>query len=477
MRRILPRLWQRVFLYSLVLVLFSSAMGVLLLRNNLMDKISALAFAFTAELRDALENQPPDGADAFLLKINRRQAKFWLEDEKGDLIAGQRFAERVGGDWSGHLRAEQRSGDVTLWQTTLAEPLFLATTPCTLQGQNAILYASYVTFATPPLETILSPSIITVTLITGLLALWMAHKVCKPLRRLRDEVSYISGTMRLRTIKVSGEDEIADVARAVNRLVDGLRRHVSGMSRLVLNISHELRSPITRMALSAEMIGEGLTLFRRRAGADAGKDETALSLAEKNYEALLLELEHMDKLIGNTLLSSKLDVQDPGELNDRTDLSRLCVKAAERYEAVFRQAGIRFMHSIEPGLESIGDDTLLMQVLSNLLDNAVKYGCGREHRVRLVLRSVKGQAELSVESSNDIPLPEEVLERLFEPYFRHEQKTGTGVGLGLALVRKIMALHSGSIRAENVEHGLLFVARLPLLKNRKTMRAEENAPR
>ena len=462
MRRFTPRLWQKVFLYTLVLVVASSAMGVLLLRNNLMDKVSALAFAFTAELRNALESQAPDGADVFLMKFNKQQAKFWIEDEAGHLIAGQRFAGRTGADWPQYLRAVRHSGGVDLWQTTLKEPLFLAVTPCRLQGQNATLYAAYMTFAVPPLETMLSPSIITVALITGLLALWMARKVSLPLRRLRDEVSNISGTMQLSNVTVKGTDEIADVARAINLLVDGLRRHITGMSRLILNISHELRSPITRMALSTEMIGKGLALFRRRAGDDAGVDEAVLRLAEKNYEALLLELEHMDKLIGSTLLSSKLDVQDPGELSGSVALSELCASAAERYEAVFRQAGIRFMHCIEPGITGVGDETLLMQVLSNLLDNAVKYASGAEPRARFELGWGRGRVNLVVESSMQQPLPEEMLERVFEPYFRYEQKTGTGVGLGLSLVRKIMALHGGGVHAENTELGMRFTAWLPL---------------
>lgn len=462
MPRFASRLWQSVFFYSLVLVLVSSAMGVLLLRNNLMDKVSALAFAFTSELRNALESQPADGAHVFLMKFNKQQAKFWLEDENGALVAGQRFGGRPGGQWGEYLRGVRHSDNVALWETALKEPLFLAVTPCRLQGQNATLYAAYMTFAMPPLETLLSPGIITVALITGLLALWIARKVSRPLRRLQREVSEISGTMQLRNVQVTGSDEIADVARAVNHLVDSLRRHINGMSRLVLNISHELRSPITRMALSAEMIGQGLALFRKRAGQNAGEDEAALRLAERNYEALQQELEHMEKLIGSTLLSSKLDVQDPGELTGGVELSALCLSAAERYEGVFRQAEIRFLHCIEPGLAVTGDETLLMQVVSNLLDNALKYASGPEPRARVVLKRDSGMAELFVESSSDRPLPEEMLERVFEPYFRYEQKTGTGVGLGLSLVRKISILHGGGVRAENTETGVRFVARLPL---------------
>ena len=461
MRLFLP-LWQRVFVYSLVLILASGAMGIYLVHDNLLSKASSVVIAFTAEVRNAMADHSPEEADAFLARLNNQEARFWVEDSRGILLAGQRYADRAGKDWADYIYNDRQVGEVTLWQTEFKNPLFLAITPCTLRGRDATLYAAFMAFPVPPLETLLSPGIITVALITGLLAFWMARKVSRPLRRLQREVSEISGTLQLRNVTVAGTDEIAEVASAINRLVDGLRRHMTGMNHLVLNISHELRSPLTRMALSVEMIGDGLALLKEREEEADPQRRAVIELAERNFEALRQELEHMDTLIGGTLTSSKLDVQDPGDLTETVSLSRFCENAVKRYDATFRQAGIRFMHCIDEGLNATGDATLLMQVLSNLLDNAAKYASGPDPQVRLRLYSKKGWAILEVENTH-APLPREAIEHIFDAYYRYGQPTGTGVGLGLSIVQKIMLLHGGSVSAANTGTGVLFRLSLPLL--------------
>lgn len=454
------KLWQKVFLYSLILVIASSAMGIFLIHRNLTREATSVVLLFTAEVQKALTGQTPREAHLFLMRFNNQEARFWLENEAGELIAGERFAGRTGKEWRPHLIKEHHAEGVNLWQTDLERPLFIAVVPCELAGMNATLYATYMAFPVPPLETLISPSILTLALISGLLALWIALTVSRPLRRLRQEVTEISGSpSRLRAVAVTGRDEIADVAGAVNRLVNSLKSHIDGMNQLLLNASHELRSPITRMALSVEMIGEGLDI-RRRQGTENEKDAAALRLAESNFAALRREIEHMDKLIGDTLLSSKLDLRKYSELAETVDISRLAADAAQRHEALFRQAEVRFMRGIEPGLAATGDSTLLTQVFSNLLDNALKYVGGDEPGVRMRLFREGDAAVLSIENTVAAPLPADALEHLFDPYYRHNQQTSTGVGLGLAIVKKIMTLHGGSVAVSNTED--IFSLRLSL---------------
>ena len=462
--RFLPRLWQRVFLFSLVMILISGAMGFFLVHDNLLNKASSIVTSFTIEVRNALASQDPDQADIFLRRFNQKDARFWVEDSRGILLAGDRFAGRAGKDWGEYLLMVRHSGDVVLWQTTLENPLFLGISPCSLKDREATLYAAYMAFPVPPLETWISPSIVTIALITGFLALWVARMVSRPLRRLQEEVSEISGTLQLRDVTVVGSGEVADVAKAINRLVGELRRHVSGMSQLVLNISHELRSPLTRMTLSAEMIGQGLELLKARTD-DTPEQKAVINLAQKNYNALLQELEYVDSLIGETLLSSRLDMKDLGDLTERVDFSALANNTAERYEAVFRQVDVRFMHNITKGIAIIGDGTLLVQLLSNLLDNAAKYADGPEPRVRMSLVREEGKAVLRVENTHE-PLPESVLEHLFDAYYRYDQQTGTGVGLGLAIVLKIAELHGGNVATMNGGLGVAFRVTLPMLDSR-----------
>ena len=467
---IFRRLWQRVFVYSFLLVLAAGAAGVFLLKKNLVDEASGVVVSFTGELRRALTGLDAGRAASLLERFNSQEAKFWLEDGQGNLVAGERFAGRAGKDWAGHLRSPSLVGEVQLWRTDLKQPLFLAVVPCALRDQSASLYGAFMPFPTPPLATLLSPGIITLSLIAGLLALWIALRVGKPLRLLREEVALDSGSpAQLNHVTVSGSDEVADVAGAINRLVDNLRNHIDGMNQLVVNVSHELRSPLTRMGISAEMIEAGLAAAARGEQALAGEERAAVRLAASNLEALRRELEYMDQLIGDTLFAGKLSVQKPEDLTEAVSLSALCASAAERFGPAFGQAGVRFIRSVEPGLEVTGDAVLLTQVISNLLDNARKYaraGDAREDstdqpRVWLRLVRQNGSACLSVENTHP-PLPPEAMPHLFEPYYRHEQPIGSGAGLGLAIVQKIAALHGGEVGVENSDRGVLFRVSLPL---------------
>ena len=148
-------------------------------------------------------------------------------------------------------------------------------------------------------------------------------------------------------------------------------------------------------------------------------------------------------------------------MKTEVSLSALCARLAEDFLSMHNNKGVRFVWTVEPGISVHGDATLLSQVVTNLLENAQKYASSESPRVRLRLLGENGFARLSVENTHP-PLPSEIVDRLFEPYFRHEQKIGSGVGLGLPIVRNIVTLHNGQIRAENFEDGIRFLVLLPL---------------
>ena len=459
---IFKRLWQRVFVYSVVLVIVAGATGAYLLQDNLEDEASLAVTSFAAELRKALRGLDAREAGQLLERFNYQEAKFWLEDEQGNLLAGKRFADRPGKDWSGHLMTVRHAGELALWRTDLEEPLFLAIVPCKLRDRSAVLYAAFMPFPSPPLETLLSPGIITLLLITGLLALWIALRVGGPLRRLQEELSRVSGSpAQLGHVTVTGFDEVADVATAINRLVDSLKIHVESMNMLVVNASHELRSPLTRIGFSVDLIGGGLALCARHKEELSEQDGATLRLARTNFDALCRELDHMNKLVGDTLFAGTLAVRERSELTAVVSLSEIWASSAERFAPVFGQAGVRFIWSVEPGLAVLGDGTLLTQVLSNLLDNAAKYASGPEPQTWLQLVKENGRALLSVENTHAF-LPQAAMEHLFDPYFRYKQPIGTGVGLGLPIVQKIVLLHGGRISADNTSRGIRFRVSLPL---------------
>ena len=175
------------------------------------------------------------------------------------------------------------------------------------------------------------------------------------------------------------------------------------------------------------------------------------------------ELGHMNKLIGATLLASKLDLQRKEALTEPVAFAELCEAMCQRQEPTFAERGILFAPSIESSVVFPGDETLLSQLVSNLLDNAAKYTAA-DGSVALRLLTDNGDAVLEVENTHE-PLAENVLEHIFEPFYRGGIATGNGVGLGLSLVSKIAARHNGSASVANTRTGVRFAVRIPLRRD------------
>jgi len=213
---------------------------------------------------------------------------------------------------------------------------------------------------------------------------------------------------------------VADLARSFNRAAGRIQALVEGQRRQLAFASHELRSPLARLRLALEMM----------AGDPALKERAARDLGE------------LDDLIGELLEASRLEVLGRPERGEVVDLLGLVAEEAARVEAAAEG---------EPA-EVRGDPRLLRRLVRNLLENGRRHagGAGVEARVE---RS-GGGARLRV-SDRGPGVPEAERERIFEPFYRPPgaAETGTGHGLGLALVRQIARAHGGDVRCLPREGG------------------------
>jgi two-component system sensor histidine kinase CpxA len=287
------------------------------------------------------------------------------------------------------------------------------------------------------------------------LSLWTARTVSKPLSELRDTVVKISkGDLGLR-MEEKGEDEVADVSRAVNELTSNLSQNIEGMRQLMANISHEMRSAVTNVSISLEISDE--TLKQLLPVLPAGSERERLA---RNITLARDELDTLENMVASGLLSGKLDLRHEGLELSPLDFSSLCRQLLQKNASRASHRSITLKGNVEPGLWLMGDEILLDRLLANVLDNAVKY------------TPADGQIELSLTSFQDClilkclnthpPLPEEQLKRLCLPYYRAEQGRIQGSGLGLYLASRITILHGGSFSAENDPKGILFTIILPL---------------
>ncbi|WP_428481620.1 sensor histidine kinase [Pyruvatibacter mobilis] len=258
----------------------------------------------------------------------------------------------------------------------------------------------------------------------------------------------IMGGELSRRIPVTGAgDEIDQLAENLNDMLDQIERLMLGMRQVTDNIAHDLRSPLNRLRNRLEV-----TLMK-----PATQEEYAQALEKSIHEA--------DELLGTfnaLLLIARAEAGAARDGMDWVDLSALAQDAAELYEPVAEEAGLRLDLAIEPGIEYHGHRELLAQAIANLLDNAIKHaahpgGIG-EGVISLAVQSRGSRgAEVSV-SDNGPGIAPEDRERVLGRFVRLEQSRNTpGSGLGLSLVSAVTRLHGGALRLEDNEPGLRVV--------------------
>jgi len=245
-------------------------------------------------------------------------------------------------------------------------------------------------------------------------------------------------------VAAQGEDEVGFLAQRFNHaatrieaLVQSRDALLASQKSLLANASHELRSPLARIRMGLELMGDGSgdTVAQRR-------------------PAIERNLQELDMLIDEILLASRLDSKeaDVGTF-EPVDLVGLAAEECARVQAVLLDPPA---HLMVPGVRK-----LVRRALRNLLENANRHGGGE---VQLQLRQEAGFAVLEVlDTGPGVPL--DLRERIFEPFYRlpgASEKDG-GVGLGLALVKSIAQRHGGSVHCSNrPEGGACFSLRLPL---------------
>ena len=233
-------------------------------------------------------------------------------------------------------------------------------------------------------------------------------------------------------VQVQGRDEVAALAAQFNRAADRIEALVAGQRRMFASASHELRSPLARLRMAVELL------------ADAAPQQHALASEAGR------DIEELDALVGDLLLSSRLEAR-PDIAHTPVDLAAIVADEATRAGATDLSSGTA---------ELRGDPAALRRLIRNLLENARAHG---QPPIEITVDTTATGLRIVVEDRGP-GVPEAERERIFEAFYRpagHREGDG-GVGLGLALVRQIAALHGGVVRCEaRPGGGSRFVAELP----------------
>ncbi len=250
------------------------------------------------------------------------------------------------------------------------------------------------------------------------------RRILRPLGWLRDAVARLGEGDLDAAVGRRTSDEFGDLADAFDRMVGRVREMVRSRDRLLLDVSHELRSPLTRMKVALELGGD-----------DAMKRRLEPNVVE--MEALVTELLELERLRDGRAL----------KLED-CDLVHIVQDAAQRFAD--RPPGV-VLGARPAELRLRIDPAKVHTVVRNVLENASKYSLPDSGPVRVSIDARASSVVVRVEDEGP-GIPEKDLERLFQPFFRvdpsRSRRTG-GYGLGLSLCKRIMEAHGGSIIASN----------------------------
>jgi len=214
----------------------------------------------------------------------------------------------------------------------------------------------------------------------------------------------------------------------------------------VANVSHELRTPLASIRVIAETL----------------RDEPDMPTEERDHQ-LALMIGEVDRLaaLSNDLLTLSTAESRPADIQP-ANLSQIAYEIAEQYRPQAERKGLHFEAKIQPDLVVPTDRNQIVQVLANLLSNAIRYT--PEGSVTLEVRS-EGDQVLMVVQDTGIGIAQEDLSRIFERFYRvdkaRSRETG-GTGLGLAIVRHIVNAHGGKVTVESrLGEGSRFQVALP----------------
>jgi signal transduction histidine kinase len=278
---------------------------------------------------------------------------------------------------------------------------------------------------------------------------WMSRNFLRRVDAIADASRAIMAGNLSNRMPVSGSgDELDKLAGSLNEMLDQIERLMDGMREVSSNVAHDLKAPLTRMRARVE------------GALRSGRSE--------DYRAALdRTIEESDRLLQtfNALLSiARAEAGQSRELLQTVDAHDIVADVAELYEPIAEEAEGKLAVKAQKNLNVRADRQLLSQAVSNLIDNALKYGVTEANpRPEIEVTATNGQGRVEIVVADRGPgIPADQREHVLDRFVRLDQsRTKPGNGLGLSLVAGVMRLHGGSLVLEDNAPGLRAKLVLP----------------
>jgi heavy metal sensor kinase len=293
---------------------------------------------------------------------------------------------------------------------------------------------------------------------------WLADRALRPVHAITKTAQAISETDLSRRLNIRSRDELGELANTFDQMLDRLQAAFIRQRQFTADVSHELRTPLTIIGLEAD---RALT-----SGRSNGDFRQAV-------EVIQSENQFMSRMVDQLLTLARMDAGQMNIQKEHLDLSDLALEVVERYAPIAEKNDTELRTGELPELPILGDRQTLRQMISNLVDNAIKYTTASQDRwvsVETGRCDAGEQPTAWIKVSDHGPgIPAEYLEHIFDRFYRvdkarshNQEKLGgedaiPGSGLGLAIVQWVVQIHGGKISVSSQPgQGTTFEVSLPL---------------
>jgi signal transduction histidine kinase len=396
-------------------------------RGAMFSRLNAMA------LSDAVEAYESGGAARLRHRLERLNqfmlAKHYVTDAAGkDLVSGEDLSGLLAEAGSNFDEPQRHNGKMVI-----------------VSASADRRYRLVVVAPPPPANFRMElPYYLLILLAVGVLCWALAMSIASPLRDLSRAVERFGrGELSVR-VRSRRRDEIGALSATFDTMAERIETLLTSERRLLQDISHELRSPLARLSFAAELA---------RTSADR---EAAVAKMRK-------EIDRLTHLVTALLDMTRLEGDPAARSLEEVRLGDLLQDVIEscRNEAEARRCAVRF--DSDGDVTVAGQPELLRSAIENILTNAIRYTPEGSCVEVTLTRSAQGSGAIRIRDHGP-GVPEASLPKIFQPFFRvdaaRDSATG-GVGLGLAIARRAISLHHGTVTAANANPGLAVTIELP----------------
>ncbi len=459
-------------LFLKIFIWFWVAMGLIVLAHSLSAMLvfdeGAKGFVgkqmtmYGVAAAEIYELRGQEQADDYLKLLERNtRMRVGLFDDRGHKLAGGELTDEA----RVKLQSVVITGKESFWQTAKTD--FLAKWLDTSSGSRFIMVSESgrpTGIRLPFMPGVWWAQLTAVFLTAGVLCYLLARYFTSPLVKLRAATHQLAaGNLAARVGAHKRRDEIADLGRDFDVMAERIQTLMDSQHRLLHDISHELRSPLTRLNIALELARES-------------EGEEALWALER----IGREADRLNELINQLLTLARLESASSAKERDSINLKQLVEEIVldADFEARSRHRRVRLRVRLMASEDCLmgGNQQLLHSAIENVVRNAVSYTAeGTSVEVALQCEAAKEsdlQASRAIISVLDqgSGVPQAALADIFRPFYRvadaRDRESG-GIGLGLSISQRAVQIHGGTVTAKNAPNGgLLVEIALPLTKNK-----------